>query len=109
MKLYWNSWRREWGGGSNLITFTINGTEYQAEEGMTFYDWAISEYYDSSCNLCLLGGGGGTLRDNILNGDVSPGDSSMIFYGAGAALTPYIYTDTIIEPISYTSDFSGFD
>ena len=27
-----------------LITFTIDGTEYQAEEGMTFGEWVDSEY-----------------------------------------------------------------
>ena len=28
----------------NLITFTIDGTEYQAEEGMTWSEWVNSEY-----------------------------------------------------------------
>jgi hypothetical protein len=28
----------------NLITFTIDGTEYQAEEGMTWGEWVDSEY-----------------------------------------------------------------
>ena len=28
----------------NLITFTIDGTEYQAEEGMTWEEWVASEY-----------------------------------------------------------------
>ena len=28
----------------NLISFTIDGTEYQAEEGMTWQDWIDSEY-----------------------------------------------------------------
>ena len=32
------------GGGSNLIIFTINGTQYQAEEGMTWGEWIDSEY-----------------------------------------------------------------
>lgn len=27
-----------------LITFTINGTEYQAEEGMIWVDWCDSKY-----------------------------------------------------------------
>ena len=35
------------GGGSNLITFTVDGTEYQAEEGMTWEDWVNSEYNPS--------------------------------------------------------------
>lgn len=30
--------------GSNLITFTIDGTEYQAEEGMTWGEWVESKY-----------------------------------------------------------------
>lgn len=29
---------------TGLITFTIDGTEYQAEEGMTWGEWANSEY-----------------------------------------------------------------
>lgn len=31
-------------GGSNLITFTVDGVEYQAEEGMTWQEWCNSEY-----------------------------------------------------------------
>jgi hypothetical protein len=31
-------------GSLSLITFTIAGTEYQAEEGMTWVDWVGSEY-----------------------------------------------------------------
>lgn len=31
-------------GGSNLITFTIDTREYQAEEGMTWGEWVDSEY-----------------------------------------------------------------
>ncbi len=27
-----------------LITFTIDGTEYQAEEGMTWEEWMASDY-----------------------------------------------------------------
>ena len=30
--------------GGNLITFTIDGTEYQAEEGMTWEEWCNSDY-----------------------------------------------------------------
>ena len=30
--------------GGNLITFTVNGTEYQAEEGMTWREWINSDY-----------------------------------------------------------------
>ena len=91
----------------NLIIFTINGTEYQAEEGMTFYDWALSEYFDSSCNL-KLSVGNDTLKDNIINYNISPSDSFSIFYGAGLSIIPYIHTDTIIQPISYTPNYAAF-
>lgn len=32
------------GGGGSLITFTVDGVEYQAEEGMTWGEWVDSEY-----------------------------------------------------------------
>ena len=35
-------------GGPNLITFTIDGTEYQAEDGMTWEEWVNSEYDDGN-------------------------------------------------------------
>ena len=31
-------------GGSNTISFTIEGTSYQAEEGMTWKEWINSDY-----------------------------------------------------------------
>lgn len=31
----------------NIINFTINGTSYQAEEGMTWYEWCNSDYNTS--------------------------------------------------------------
>lgn len=31
-------------GATNLITFTIDGTSYQAEEGMTWAQWVASDY-----------------------------------------------------------------
>ena len=31
-------------GGGNIITFAIDGIEYQAEEGMTWGEWIESEY-----------------------------------------------------------------
>lgn len=96
------------GNSGNLITFTINGTEYQAEDGMTFYDWALSEYYDNSCNLFLIVGGNDKLKDTIINTNISPDESFTIFYGAGLPIIPYICTDTIIQPISYTLNYGAF-
>lgn len=99
------------GGGNNevtapLITFTVNGTECQAEEGMTFYDWALSYYFDSSCNLSISVGG--VLRNEIIDYNISAGDSHMIMYAGGTPVSPSINTDTIIQPISYMPDTSSF-
>ena len=45
-------------GSSELISFTINGTTYQAEEGMTWDEWCSSSYntkgYSCSNNLVYL-------------------------------------------------------
>lgn len=45
------------GGGSsaNLISFTIAGTSYQAEEGMTWGEWCNSGY--NTANLYVISGG----------------------------------------------------
>ena len=37
--------------GGNLITFTIDETEYQAEEGMTWGEWVDSEYNDGKFSV----------------------------------------------------------
>ena len=50
----------EWGAGYviepepeiALISFTIDGTSYQAEQGMTWNDWVRSEYNNSE--FCIL-------------------------------------------------------
>ena len=39
-----NGWTVEDYVETNLITFTIDGVEYQAEEGMTWEEWVNSEY-----------------------------------------------------------------
>lgn len=35
-----------------MISFTIAGTSYQAEEGMNWYDWCYSDYNTSDNWLC---------------------------------------------------------
>lgn len=35
-------------GGGELITFYISGIACTAESGMRFYDWILSEYFDTS-------------------------------------------------------------
>lgn len=48
-------------GGGNLITFTIDGEEYQAEEGMTWEEWVNSEYNTIFARI--------DLDDSIIVGD----------------------------------------
>lgn len=90
----------------NLITFTVNEIEYQVEKGMTFYDWAMGEYYDSSCPLTI--GAVGNLRDDIINANISSDYSKWIMHSGGASIIPEIYTNTIIQPISYMANFAPF-
>ena len=93
-------------GSAALFTFTVNGNEYQAEEGMTFYDWALSEYFDISCRLTI--NVSSNLRDEIIENNISSNVSACIFWGAGVPINPSINTDTIIQPISYMIDSSMF-
>jgi hypothetical protein len=39
-------------GGNSLITFTLDGTEYQAEEGMTWGEWVESDYNTDGFQIC---------------------------------------------------------
>ena len=41
---------------ANLITFTIDGTEYQAEEGMKWFDWIDTEYNTAGFTTTSYGG-----------------------------------------------------
>lgn len=36
-------------GATSLITFTIDGTSYQAEQGMTWAQWVASDYNTGGC------------------------------------------------------------
>ena len=56
------------GGGTNLITFTIDGVQFQAEEGMTWEEWVNSEYntgYSILSGLVLSYSGARVQKDNI--------------------------------------------
>lgn len=45
-------------GGVTLISFTIDGTTYQAEEGMTWGQWVASSYNTDEYIVLSLGGVG---------------------------------------------------
>jgi hypothetical protein len=94
-----------WTVQDDTITFTICNVECQAEEGMTFYDWALSEYYNPNANLTA--GSGISLRQWCLENtsDVS----TLISYGNNITLTPTIYTDTVIQSISYNINAGDYE
>lgn len=59
-----------------IITFTINNVEYQAEEGMTWGEWCNSEYNTSAyfvSGSTIFTAGGGTVQlngSNVVNTDI---------------------------------------
>lgn len=44
-------------GESRIFTFTIGGTEYQAEEGMTWGEWCNNINYNSTGKWIVFNGG----------------------------------------------------
>lgn len=75
------------GEEANLITFTIDGTEYQAEEGMNFGEWVESEH--NTIDAYLYGS-----QIAIKNGEEI---STLVLNSKYASCT-----DTIIAGTSYT-------
>lgn len=94
-------------GDPILITFTVEGIEYQAEEGMTFYEWAISDYYNESVNITTLADFGTPIREYCLNN----GDTGTeLCSGSGISYTPKITTSTIIQDGGeYVVDNSSYE
>lgn len=75
------------GNGKDLISFSIGGTSYQAEEGMTWEEWADSEY-DTNDNFMVIDTGlSGSKRISAYN---LPGYSS-------ATLVRFVGSNDIIE------------
>ena len=71
----------------NLISFTIGGISYTAEEGMTWYEWCQSDYNTSGW---MCGDDSSNVRDN--------GGTYIVRYSG----TNVVGSDTIIESASYT-------
>ena len=75
------------GNGKDLISFSIGGTSYQAEKGMTWEEWADSEY-DTNDNFMVIDTGlSGSKRIRAYN---LPGYSS-------ATLVRFVGSNDIIE------------
>ena len=78
-----------------LISFTVAGYEYQAEEGMTWIEWANSKYNEGG-NYEGGGSGFGAVEYRVAN-------------AAGVPLLNVLGTDVIIANYAYVYDTSGFD
>lgn len=86
--------RKSGGGGGNLITFTISGIEATAEEGMTFLEWILSDYFDVTNPYSVSGPNTGIgIREFILQYGITDFE---IITPAGAGFSPRIYTTDVI-------------
>ena len=45
-----------WANENPMIDFFIDGNSYEAEEGATWADWIMSEYYDPDSGVTISGG-----------------------------------------------------
>lgn len=83
------------GGGGNLITFTLNGIEATAEEGMTFLEWILSDYFDVTNPYWIAGQDGSLdIQGFILNYGITDFE---IILTSGFRFEPRIYTTDVIR------------
>ena len=79
------------GGGASFISFTIDGTSYQAEDGMTWEEWLESDYNTPGYTHLLLNG----VETVLISGNGLPG------YGLSYDDTFVPITDTIVADRAY--------
>ena len=85
------------GGGAALINFTINGTAYQAEEGMTWQEWVNSSYNTYGC----------TIEGSSVKGKGNNGSPTYIYINQNSSLTLVSSTDSIIKNATYEDAAGG--
>lgn len=70
----------------NLISFTIDGTTYQAEEGMTWEEWVESEYntggYTKSV-IVIVAPNGWHIEGEYVSSEIISGKAYKTVYGGG--------------------------
>lgn len=76
------------GGGVSLITFTIAGTEYQAESGMSFGQWMLSDYYVLGTFM--------NDTNHIAALKLDPSSDDILYANSGFIYNPSITTQSII-------------
>lgn len=77
---------------SNLISFTIDGTSYQAEEGMTWGEWVASDY---------------NTGDFVANGNTIYENSNLGKFVKYTPASTVLTTDTIISNHAYFTSGAG--
>lgn len=83
-------------GAATLISFTIDGTAYQAEEGMTWQEWVNSSYNTYGC----------TIEGSSVKGKGNNGSPTYIYINQNSSLTLVSSTDSIIKNATY-EDVAG--
>lgn len=84
-------------GGVTLINFTIDGTTYQAEEGMTWQQWVNSSYNTYGC----------TIEGSSVKGKGNNGSPTYIYINQNLNLTLVSSTDSIIKNATYEDAAGG--
>lgn len=84
-------------GGVTLINFTIDGTTYQAEEGMTWQEWVNSSYNTYGC----------TIEGSSVKGKGNNGSPTYIYINQNLNLTLVSSTDSIIKNATYEDAAGG--
>lgn len=84
-------------GGATLINFTIDGTAYQAEEGMTWQEWVNSSYNTYGC----------TIEGSSVKGKGNNGSPTYIYINQNSSLTLVSSTDSIIKNATYEDAAGG--
>lgn len=82
---------------ATLINFTINGTAYQAEEGMTWQQWVNSSYNTYGC----------TIERSSVKGKGNNGSPTYIYINQNLNLTLVSSTDSIIKNATYEDAAGG--
>lgn len=84
-------------GGAVLINFTIDGTAYQAEQGMTWQQWVNSSYNTYGC----------TIEGSSVKGKGNNGSPTYIYINQNSSLTLVSSTDSIIKNATYEDAAGG--
>ena len=91
-------------GGGNTFIFYLGNSECVAEEGMTFYDWIMSDYFDY---VYFMGPPTISEYRNWIS-QWNYNENSELRGAAGAYYIPKVRLLDEIQPINYVYDNSGW-